>query len=418
MLSLLLPLAAGVSAEPACLLQKPKAPTQLSLLAETPVAGWEYAGKGDCNLPLGSILRPDPMSCASWCATDHPSAIAFSFGGLCDCCEGLVLNTGSSGFAYARAVPSWQFLGVGKFCGTPALSLPSTPLPPSLNDCAASCGINQWMLYVGTGATGAPATCDCCATEFLIDSAIPEQFVYYSKLPGWVYAGLGACDPTTISTQLPLSGPNECADHCRTQAAPGFSYDVGSRECHCCFGVRVQTNPDPTVTPYVYVLADPFWRFFAADQKCVNPVRTSFHTTLAGCAKTCEPPDGTWKWLVYGYNNEQDRCDCCNDAGLEAVPPGGNGGLLSLGPYGGLGYQLDPLTFPDVPGWSFGGRRMDCDGAPVATTLGSPSPSSCAAFCAPKLSGSFVIDPNFPTSTAATCKCCGILQQEAGVDEI
>ena len=171
MLSLLLPLAAGVSAEPACLLQKPKAPTQLSLLAETPVPGWEYAGKGRCNLLLGDTQEPDPMSCASRCASDHPIAIAFSYdSGECFCCEGLVLNTGSSGFAYARAVPSWQFLGVGKFCGTPALSLPST----SLNDCAAECMINQyqWMLYVGTGATGAPATCDCCATEFLIDSAI------------------------------------------------------------------------------------------------------------------------------------------------------------------------------------------------------------------------------------------------------
>ena len=409
-----------MSAEPACLLQKPKAPTQLSLLAETPVAGWEYAGKGDCNLVLHHIPAPDPIVCASLCAAGDPSAIAFSYdSGECYCCEGLVLNTFSSGFAYARAVPSWQFLGVGKFCTNPALSLPST----SLNDCAASCMINQWMLYVGTGATGATATCDCCATEFLSDSGIPEQFVYYSKLPGWVYAGRGACDPTTISAQLPLSGPNECANPCRTQAAPGFSYEViyevGLRECQCCFGVRVQTNPDPATTPYVYVLADPFWRFFAADQKCVNPVRTSFPvpSTLAGCAKTCEP-DGTWKWLVYGYNNEQYRCDCCNDAGLEAVPPGGNGGLLSLGPYGGLGYQLDPLTFPDVPGWSFGGRRMDCDGDPFATTLGSPSPSSCAAFCTNQLSGSFVIDPNFPTSTAATCKCCGILRQEAGVDEI
>ena len=115
----------------------------------------------------------------------------------------------------------------------------------------------------------------------------------------------------------------------------------------------------------------------------------------------------------------QNQCDCCNDAGLEAVAPGGNGGLLSLGPYGGLGYQLDPLTFDDVPGWSFGGRRMDSDGPPVAEfTLGGSPPSACADFCPPKLSGSFVIDPNFPTSTAATCKCCGILQQEAGVDEI
>ena len=201
-----------MSAEPACLLQKLKAPTQLSLLAETPVPGWEYAGKGRCNLLLGDTQEPDPMSCASRCASDHPIAIAFSYdSGECFCCEGLVLNTGSSGFAYARAVPSWQFLGVGKFCGTPALSLPST----SLNDCAAECMINQyqWMLYVGTGATGAPATCDCCATEFLIDSAIPEQFVYYSKVPGWVYAGLGTCDaPILLTSRLaPTNVPMSAA---------------------------------------------------------------------------------------------------------------------------------------------------------------------------------------------------------------
>ena len=284
-----------MSAEPACLLQKPKAPTQLSLLAETPVPGWEYAGKGRCNLLLGDTQEPDPMSCASRCASDHPIAIAFSYdSGECFCCEGLVLNTGSSGFAYARAVPSWQFLGVGKFCGTPALSLPST----SLNDCAAECMINQyqWMLYVGTGATGAPATCDCCATEFLIDSAIPEQFVYYSKVPGWVYAGLGTCDAPIYTTDF-ASGPNECANECSTQtAATSFSYDVVSQLCDCCFGVRVETDPNP----YVYVLADPFWKFSAAHQKCVTPVVSTSHPTLAECAKECEPPAGTSKWLVEG----------------------------------------------------------------------------------------------------------------------
>ena len=405
MLSLLLPLAAGVSAEPACLLQKPKAPTQLSLLAEMPVAGWEYAGKGDCSLVIGGNPEPEPnpMSCASRCATDHPLAIAFSFNsdiGACDCCEGLDLNSGSPAFAYVRADPLWQFLGVGKFCETPALSSPSTPL----NDCALVCGIDQWLLY---RVTGTSATCDCCATANLLDSGNREDFVYYSKVPGWVYAGLGMCDGIFATSFAP--GPNECANECSTQTATGFSYDVGSQLCDCCFGVRVETDP-PTVTPYVYVLADPFWKFSAVDQKCVTPFVSTPHPTLAECFKTCEPPAGTSKWLVYGYMN-QNQCDCCSDDGLEAVPPGG---------IGGLGYQLDPLTFPEVPGWSFGGRRMDCDGAPFATTLGSPSPSSCAAFCANQLSGSFVIDPNFPTSTAATCKCCLQLQlqPEAGVDEI
>ena len=252
MLSLLLPLA-GVSAEPACLLQKPKAPTQLSLLAQPPVPGWEYAGKGDCALLLLDSPQPDPMSCASFCVADDPFAIAFSYGGgQCFCCQGLDLNPGSTAFAYVGADPLWQFLGVGPgvgtSCSSPALSSPSTPL----NACALVCGIDQWLLYRGAGPSQA---CDCCATANLVDSGSPDHFVYYSKVPGWVYVGLGSCDADPIYTTPSASGPNQCANECSTKpAATGFYYVVGSQLCHCCSRVRVGANPDPTIVPgYVYV---------------------------------------------------------------------------------------------------------------------------------------------------------------------
>ncbi|CAL1156103.1 unnamed protein product [Cladocopium goreaui] len=158
MLSLLLPLA-GVSAEPACLLQKPKAPTQLSLLAEMPVAGWEYAGKGDCAAILQTFNEPDPTSCASQCSY---LMLAFSFDSLrsstCFCCQDLALSTSYRSFAYARAIRKWDFIGTGKRCQSPVASFSAN----TLNDCALSCEPTTnpgWFIYTPRNIPG----CTCCS---------------------------------------------------------------------------------------------------------------------------------------------------------------------------------------------------------------------------------------------------------------
>ena len=206
LLSLLLPLAALAAgeAEPACLLQKPKAPTQLisQLSAETPgppVIGWEYAGKGDCLNYLGTFTQPNPASCASQCATLSPRLPGFSFeesSGTCWCCDGLRLISTSPAFAYAVAVPSWHFLGAAKIC---ARGADARGQAPTLNDCALFCessfNFNEgWFIYE-TDIN--PGRCECCkgldASIYILDDRDFEKTFAYRKedVPGWDYAALG-----------------------------------------------------------------------------------------------------------------------------------------------------------------------------------------------------------------------------------
>ena len=244
MLSLLLPLA-GVSAEPACLLQKPKAPTQLSLLAEMPVAGWEYAGKGDCAAILQTFNEPDPTSCASQCSY---LMLAFSFDSLrsstCFCCQDLALSTSYRSFAYARAIRKWDFIGTGKRCQSPLASFAVN----TLNDCALSCEPTTnpgWFIYTPRNIPG----CTCCSGLNPTTELIPiprfstpwSHFVYRREVkrvdvPGWDYAGTGACGPF-ISTHPLISSPQECTETCAsaTVTVTGFVYDV-LQFCGCCSG--------------------------------------------------------------------------------------------------------------------------------------------------------------------------------------
>ena len=186
----LLPLAAGVSAEPACLLQKPKAPTQLSLLAETPVAGWEYAGKGDCAAILQTFNEPDPTSCASQCSY---LMLAFSFDSLrsstCFCCQDLALSTSYRSFAYARAIRKWDFIGTGKRRQSPVASFSAN----TLNDCALSCEPTTnpgWFIYTPRNIPG----CTCCSGLNPTTELIPiprfstpwSHFVYRRESKGWM----------------------------------------------------------------------------------------------------------------------------------------------------------------------------------------------------------------------------------------
>lgn len=199
-----------------------------------------------------------------------------------------------------------------------------------------------------------------------------------------------------------------CASDRSAPEPNGFVWALYGYTCECCFGLQVDPAAQAFNPRFGYVKTDPFWKFSAPFQTCVTPVATSSHNTLADCAKSCEPP-ATGKWLVYGQGT-RNQCDCCGDDGLAPADP-------RIAGIGGLGYHLAPLTFPQVPGWRFQGRRWECDGRSLAEfSLGASPPSACGTFCAsqPIPIGGMVIDQNFPATAAATCKCCGLLSPEAG----
>lgn len=256
---------------------------------------------------------------------------------------------------------------------------------------------------------------DCLASETSLLQTSRESTklleasdVELISAPGWTFAGLGSCEPTTISSHSSILDIKECATLCAqgvgappgSPAATGFSYPMFSQECECCFGVKVESGSNPSRTPFVYVLADPFWSFFETKQRCRGaPAESLSISTLAECASHCE---ASYQWLVYGP--VLNWCSCCNDDGVTEIS------------HGGLGYQLDHVTtFPEVSGWDFKGRRWDCDGAPVGE-ITTGSPLGCAHYCETRgdAVAAMVIDQNADKEiNTKTCKCCTALAPEA-----